>query len=372
MVTTTYLQKVLFCDLKRQYRRIKKEIDGSIARVLSSGHFILGREVRTFEREFAEYCNCVFAIGVASGTEALYISLLSCGIKPGDEVLTVANAGVPAVCAITLSGAKPVFVDIDPRSYNIDTSKIKEKITDKTRIILPVHLYGQCADMDSILEISKRYNLKVIEDSCQAHGAMYKEKKAGSIGDMGCFSFYPTKNLSCYGDGGMIVTNDKLLADKARILRDYGQIGRYQHKLKGINSRLDEIQAAVLRVKLRYLDKWNSKRIEIAGIYNKNILNELIVKPIKMKYGSHVYHLYVIACKYRDKLQRHLEQNGIQSLIHYPVPVYSQQAYIELKNNSICPTTEEYSKKVLSLPLYPEITPEEVYHVCKAINKFHI
>lgn len=371
VITTSNLQKIAFFDLKRQYSRIKEEIDTAIGKVLSSGYFILGAEVETFERDFASYSNSRFGVGVASGTEALYISLLACGIKPQDEVITVANAGVPTIAAITLARAIPVFIDINPKSYNIDVTKIEEKITPRTKAILPVHLYGQCADMDPILEISKKHNLKVIGDACQAHGAMYKEKKAGSMGDMGAFSFYPTKNLGCYGDGGMIVTNDRVLAKRAKMLRDYGQEERYHHKLKGINSRLDEIQAAVLRVKLKFLDGWNSKRIEIADMYDKNINNKLIVKPARMGYATHIYHLYVITCRYRDKLREYLKDKGIQTLIHYPVPAYLQEAYSELKRGNICPITEESAKRAISLPLYPEITTKEINYICRAINKFH-
>jgi dTDP-4-amino-4,6-dideoxygalactose transaminase len=266
----------------------------------------------------------------------------------------------------------PVFVDISPKSYNIDVSKIEEKITYKTKAIIPIHLYGQCADMESIIRIAEKHNLKIIEDACQSHGALYRGRKSGSLGDLGCFSFYPTKNLGAYGDGGIIVTNNEALAVRARMLRNYGQSQRYHHELKGLNSRLDEIQAAILRVKLRYLDKWNNKRIELAKIYNSHITNELIIKPEKMEYGSHVYHLYVIACKYRDKLQECLKNNGIQTVIHYPTPVYLQKAYEELKFNNSCQITEKYSKMVLSLPLYPEIAEEDVYCICDNINKFRI
>ncbi len=365
-------KKIPFCDLKRQYLFLKEEVDGEIKKVLYSGWYILGREVEAFEKEFAAYCGCSFGIGVGSGTEALHIALLACGIKPKDEVITVANAGVPMVVAITLAGAVPVFVDINPDTYNIDVSKIERKITKKTKAILPVHLYGQCADMKQMLKIAKKHRLKIIEDACQAHGASYRDRKAGSMGDMGCFSFYPTKNLGGYGDGGMIVTNNKSLAKRSMMLRDYGQIQRYRHEIKGFNSRLDEMQATILKIKLKYLDKWNDKRAKIAQIYNKNITNGLILKPGKAKESFHVYHLYVIACRCRDELQSYLRNNGIQTLIHYPVPVYRQKAYAEFGSRNDCKITDRYSEMVLSLPLYPEMEKEEVFYICDIINKFKV
>lgn len=362
-------KNIPFCDLKREYLFLKEKIDKAVNRVLSSVWYILGREVECFEREFAGYCDSTFGIGVASGTDALHIALLACGIKPGNEIITVANAGVPTVVAIMLAGAVPVFVDIDPASYTIDVSKIEEKITDKTRIIVPVHLYGQCADMMGILKIARRHGLKVLEDACQSHGATYKGEKAGTLSDAGCFSFYPTKNLGGYGDGGMIITNKKPLAKKARLLRDYGQDRRYHHILKGLNSRLDEVQAAILRVRLKYLNRLNRRRIKIAEIYNDNI-NKLIIKPRKMDYGSHIYHLYVIATNYRDRLKKYLMDNGVQTIIHYPIPVYNQIAYAEFRDNNICQLTDKYSKMILSLPMFATITDEEVYYICDVINRF--
>jgi len=365
-------KEVLFFDFKRQYDFIKKHVDEAIHRVLSSGWFILGKEVESFEQRFSEYCSCSFGIGVGSGTEALQVSLLACGVVQGDEVITVANAGVPTVAAITLTGATPVFVDIDSKSYNVDASQIERKITKNTKVVIPVHLYGQCADMDPIMTIAKKYNLKVIEDACQSHGALYKGRKSGSIGDIGCFSFYPTKNLGAYGDGGMVVTNNIELATKLRLLRNYGQTQRYKHEIKGLNSRLDEIQAAILNVKLKYLDNWNSRRIEIAEIYNKQIKNEIIIKPGIVEYGTHVYHLYIIACKYRDKLQEYLNKSGIQTLIHYPTPVYLQKAYKELGFNNSCQITEDYSNMILSIPLYPEMNEDEINYICEVLNNFQI
>lgn len=366
------MKTVPFCDLGRQYKAIRKEVDSAINRTMSSGRYILGREVEGFEREFANYCGVSFGIGVSSGTEALHIALLACGVGPGDEVITVANAGVPMVVAITSAGATPVFADIDPVSYNIDASKIIKRITRKTKAILPVHLYGQCADMAPILKIARQYSLKVIEDACQAHGAVYGGKKAGSIGDVGCYSFYPTKNLGCYGDGGMIVVKDKALNDRVRMLRDYGQKERYRHELKGFNSRLDEIQASILRAKLKFLDGWNERRSEIARIYNDRIENESVIKPYEAGRGSHVYHLHVVSCAKREGLRKYLTASGIQTIVHYPVPVYRQKAYVEFKAGNICRYADACSGRVLSLPLYPEMRYDEIEYVCKKVNDFHI
>ncbi|MFC1577268.1 DegT/DnrJ/EryC1/StrS family aminotransferase [Candidatus Omnitrophota bacterium] len=363
-------QDIVFFDLKRQYRSIGRKVSAAVRKVAASGRYILGEEVRSLEREFAEYCALPLGIGVASGTEALCVALMACGIKSGDEVITVANAGVPTVCAITMAGAIPVFVDIDPEDYTIDPAGIERKITKKTKAIIPVHLYGQCADMDPIVCLAKKKKIAVIEDACQAHGALYKGKKAGSIGDAGAFSFYPTKNLGCFGDGGMVVTGNRAIADKARMLREYGQRKRYFHVMKGINSRMDEIQAAVLKVKLSYLDEWNRKRAKLAAIYNERIVNKAVTKPAEMDYGTHVWHLYVISCKKRDRLKDHLKKRHVQTLVHYPVPVYLQKAYAELKASGRCPVTEMVSREVLSLPLYPEMTAAEAGRVLDAVNKF--
>lgn len=368
--SSSFYKNITFCDLKKQYRNLEKQLSKAIKQTLHSGCYILGEEVRLFEQEFSKWCNCSFGVGVASGTEALYIALLVCGVKSGDEVITVANAGVPTVCAIAMTGAIPIFVDINERSYTIDVSKIEKLLTKKTEAILPVHLYGQCADMDPIVQIAKKYNLKVIEDACQAHGALYRGSKAGSLGDVSCFSFYPTKNLGAYGDAGMIVTSDPELAKKAKMLREYGQSQRYVHIMRGINSRLDEIQASMLRVKLRNIDTWNKRRNEIAGIYNRNIKNKYVIKPLRMEYNYHIYHLYVIASIYRDKLRSYLSEAGIQALIHYPTPVYLQEGYSLYRPRSNCHITEVSTKKVLSLPLYPELKDEDIYYIAETVNKF--
>jgi dTDP-4-amino-4,6-dideoxygalactose transaminase len=360
--------KVPFLDMKRQYRDIGGETGSAMEKVLASGWYILGEEVTAFEKEFAGYCGARYGIGVASGTEALYISLVASGIGRGDEVITAANAGAPSTTAIELAGAVPVFADVDRDTFNIDPLDVKRKMTRKTKAVIPVHLYGQCADMGPINYMARKKGITVIEDACQAHGSLYKGRKAGSIGRAGCFSFYPTKNLGCYGDGGMIVTSEAGLADKARMIRDYGQKKRYVHVMRGINSRLDEVQAAVLRIKLKHLDAWNRRRAEIAALYGARIVNDRVKKPKEAAYGKHIYHLYVVACDQRDALKEHLKKNGIEALIHYPSVVYAQKAYKGLLKGGRSSAAEELSGKVLSLPLYPEMASAEAKLVCEAVN----
>ncbi|TFB12831.1 DegT/DnrJ/EryC1/StrS family aminotransferase [Candidatus Marinimicrobia bacterium MT.SAG.4] len=366
--------QIPFGDLKRQYLTIKEDIDEAISNVLNRGWFILGEELRTFEEEFASYCNAKYGIGVGSGTEALHLSLVACGVEPGDEVITVPNTAVPTVSAISCAGAIPAFVDIDPNTYTMDPSKLedylkKRSTTRKAKAVIPVHLYGYPVDMDPILEIARRYGLKVIEDACQAHGAEYKNQKVGSLGDAGCFSFYPSKNLGAYGDGGMIVTNDRDLAKRIRMLRNYGQENRYHHNIKGFNSRLDEIQAAILRVKFRYLDRWNERRRQIAKIYDQATASSEIKKPIEMDYAKHVYHLYVIRTKNREEIQQDLLNNGIETIIHYPIPIHLQEAYKDLKlKESKFPHAELHAIECVSLPVYPELSDSEVQYICDVIS----
>ena len=365
--------QVPFGDLKRQYFSIKGEIDGAIHRVLEKGWFILGENVEAFERAFSKYCGAKFGIGVGSGTEALHLALLACGAESGDEVITVPNTAVPTVSAISFANARPVFVDIDPQTYTVDPSKIEEKITARTKVILPVHLYGHPADMDPILGIARKYTLKVVEDVCQAHGSEYKGRKVGSIGDVGCFSFYPSKNLGAYGDGGMVVTNDEALAEKVWLLRNYGQRKRYYHSIKGFNSRLDEIQASILLTKLKYLDEWNRKRRQIADLLNRLIENNSVTKPIEKGYAYHIYHLYVIRHPQRDRLKDYLHKKGIQSLIHYPIPIHLQEAYRDLKlGNGTYPVSERCAQEILSLPMYPELENNEVEYIVEVINQFNV
>ena len=357
-------------DTKSQYLSIKKEIDAAIQQVLDSSWFILGENVAAFEKEFADYLGAKHAIGVSSGTEAIHLALRACGIQSGDEVITVPNTAVPTVCGITSAGAKPVFVDIDPENYNMDPGQIEDKMTPRTKAILPVHLYGQAADMEPILKIAKKRKLKVIEDACQAHGAEYKGKKAGTLGDAGCFSFYPSKNLGAYGDGGMVVTNDEGIAEKVHMLRNYGQKDRYHHYLKGFNSRLDEIQAAILRVKLRHLDAWNRKRKELAKLYN-SLLRDAVKTPTEKSYAGHIYHLYVIRTGKRDELQKFLKEKEIGTNIHYPIPIHLQEAYQDLEyKRGDFPTAEDCALNILSLPLFPELSEEQVNSVAKAIKAF--
>jgi len=361
-----------FAELRSQYASIKDDIDEAIQRVLENGWYILGENVERFEKEFADYCGAKYAIGVGSGTEALHLALLACGVQPGDEVITVPNTAVPTASAISFANAVPVFVDIDPVSYNMDPTQIERRITPRTRAVIPVHLYGQAADMDPILEVAHRHNLKVVEDAAQAHGTEYRGKRVGALGDVGCFSFYPSKNLGAYGDGGAIVTNDEDLAQNAFLLRNYGQKTRYYHSTKGFNSRLDELQAAVLRVKLRYLDSWNEARRQRAARYDRLLANSGVTTPAEMPYGRHIYHLYVIRSPKRDDLQRFLESRGIGTIIHYPVPIHLQEAYQDLgQAPGSFPIAERHAREALSLPMYPELPEESIERIAEAIHDFH-
>ncbi len=359
-------------DLKRQHDLIKSEIESSMKKILRGTQFILGENVELFEKEFAQYCGLKYAVGVASGTDALLLSLETLGIGDGDEVITVPNTFIATVDAISRRGAKPVFVDIDPATYNIDVNRIEEKISAKTKAIIPVHLYGQPADMKPIIKLAKAYDLKVIEDSCQAHGAEYEGQKAGALGDIGCFSFYPSKNLGAYGDAGMIVANKKEIIEELQMLRNYGQRRKYYHDFIGYNSRLDEVQATLLRVKLRYLDSWNNSRRKSAELYDELLRNiDHVTTPLKVKSSNSVYHLYVIRCSCRDGLKNYLCTKGIETGIHYPIPIHLQQAYKHLKyKKGSFPVTEEYANRILSLPLFPEIRDDEIGYVCENIKEF--
>jgi len=370
---------VPFLDLTRQYRKIKKEIFSATQRVYEKGRFILGEEVSNFEKEFSHYCGVRYGVGVGSGTDALYLALKTAGIGEGDEVVTVANSFLATALAISFTGAKPVFVDIDPKIYTMDPNQLELLLKRqeargsgrKIKAILPVHLYGHPAEMDSIMEIANRYDLVVIEDACQAHGAKYGRKKVGSFGAMGCFSFYPTKNLGGYGDGGMVVTDHKKYDQNLRLLRCYGEREKYQHVLKGHNSRLDEIQAAILRVKLKYLDQWNEVRRRKAKLYTKMLSPLGVVCPSEKKGIRHVYHLYTIKTRERDSLRAFLKKKGIETLIHYPIPIPLQKAYQELGyRRGDLPLTDQWSQKILSLPIFPEIRECEMEEVAEGIRSF--
>lgn len=359
-----------FVDLKKQYQSIKGEIQGAIQRVVNTSGFTLSEDVELFEKEFALYCGGQFGIGVSSGTDALHLALLACGIGPDDEVITVPNTFIATTEAISMCGAKPVFVDIDEKTYNIDVTQIEAKITDKTKAIIPVHLYGQPAEMDTINRIAKKYELVVIEDACQAHGAMYKWGRVGSFGDAACFSFYPSKNLGTFGDGGIVVTDDELIAKRIRLLRNHGQIKKNTHLVEGFCNRLDGLQAAILRVKLKYLDFWNERRIINARVYQQTLKGTGVVTPTVNPDVKHVYHLYVIRAKERDKLQKKLSSSGISTGIHYPIPLHLQPAYSKLGyQTGDFPVAERVAKEIVSLPMFPELKRDEIEEIGSEIRK---
>jgi dTDP-4-amino-4,6-dideoxygalactose transaminase len=357
-----------FVDLKAQYLSIKSEIDTAVLKVLESTQFVLGSEVTALEGEFAQYCEADYGIAVNTGTSALHLALLAAGIGPGDEVITVPFTFVATVAAIGYTGATPVFVDIDPVSYTIDVTQIEKAITERTKAILPVHLYGQPADMEPILETARRHGLIVIEDAAQAHGAEYKGRRVGSIGDIGCFSFYPGKNLGAYGEGGMAVTNNPEYANTMCMLRDWGQERRYHHVLKGYNYRMDGIQGAILRVKLRYIEAWTEARRAHAAQYDELLANSDVKTPVVMPYSRHVYHVYAVRSPQRAILQQKLQEQGIQTGIHYPIPVHLQPAYADLGYQpGDFPNSELAANEVLSLPMYAELSEEQVKVVSTAL-----
>lgn len=359
-----------FVDLKAQYVSIKDEIDTAIAGVLKSTQFVSGDEVATFESEFAAYSEADYGIAVNSGTSALHLALLAAGIRPGDEVITVPFTFVATVAAICYAGAKPVFVDIDPGAYTIDVTQIEKVITERTRAILPVHLYGQPADMEPILEIAQRYGLAVIEDAAQAHGAEYNGRRVGSIGDLGCFSFYPGKNLGAYGEAGMVVTNNPEYAQNIRMLRDWGQERKYHHVLKGYNYRMDGLQGAILRVKLRHLEAWTQARRSHAARYDELLADSGVKTPTVMPYSHHVYHIYAVRSQQQDALQQMLHQRGIQTGIHYPIPVHLQQAHADLGYRpGDFPCSESVASEVLSLPMYAELSDKQLEIVSATVRE---
>lgn len=359
---------VLFNDFLKEQQEIGIEVNNTIQRVLSSGRYILGEEGTQFENEFAGYIGAKHGVGVNSGSDALYLAVKALGIREGDEVITVAHTMISSVDAITRNGAKPVFADVDPVTYTLDPKQLEAKITAKTKAILPVHLYGHPVDMAPLMRTAHKHGLYVIEDACQAHGSMYMGKHVGGIGTVGCFSFYPTKNLGGYGDGGMVVTDDSVVAEQLRKLRNYGQTQRYYHDFVGINSRLDEIQAAVLRLKLHYLDRWNERRRKAALLY-RELLCEEVNLPVEREYAHHVFHLHVVRHPQRDRLQQFLANRGIQTLIHYPVPVHRQKAYSY--SGAYLPVTERVCQEIISLPINPWINDREIMEVASAIWDFN-
>ncbi len=360
-----------FVDLKAQYAAIKPEIDSAIQSVLERGQFTLGAEVSEFEQEFAAYCGSAYGVGVNSGASALHAALLAIGAGPGDEVVTVPFTFVATVAAIQYTGAKPVFVDIDPQTFTMDPALIEAAVTPHTKAILPVHLYGQPASMDAILAVAKKYNLAVIEDAAQAHGAEYKGQRAGSLGDIGCFSFYPGKNLGAYGEAGMTVTGNPELARTMRKLRDWGAEKKYHHVIKGFNYRMEAIQGAILRVKLRRLEAWSEARREAARRYDALLRDSGIPTPAAAPDVRHVYHIYAIRTSNREALQRAFLDRGIQSGIHYPTPVHLMPAYSDLGYRlGQFPHSERAAAEVLSLPMYPEIAPAAQETVAAALLEF--
>jgi dTDP-4-amino-4,6-dideoxygalactose transaminase len=358
-----------FGDLKRQVAARKPDIDQAIQSVLQTGWFILGETGRLFEHDFAQYCGASHGVGVGSGTDALHLGLKACGVQAGDEVITVSHTATPTASAISLCGASPRFVDVDPVTYTMNPGRIESALSPATKAIVPVHLYGQAADMDAILALARKHNLRVVEDCAQAHGTLYRGLKVGTLGDIGAFSFYPSKNLGAFGDAGMAITQDADLAHRLQLLRNYGAIARDVHEIEGVNSRLDEIQAAILRAKLVYLDGDNHRRRDIARIYRTQISHADITHPVEKDAGTHTYHLYVIQSPHRDKLQQHLAACGIGTAIHYPTPVHKQPAYAHLKTPAL-PVTEHTVKQILSLPIFPELTDGEIDHIVRSANAF--
>ncbi len=365
---------LLVSDMRPQYAAIKPEIDAAVQRVLDSGWFILGAEVEAFEREFAAYNGNKHAVGVGNGTDALALALRAVGVERGDEVITTTHTAVFGALAISQIGATPVLADIDPETGNIDPADIEQRITPRTRAIMPVHLYGQAADMDPILEIGQRHSIPIVEDCAQAHGAKYKGRRVGTMGVISGFSFYPSKNLGAYGDGGLVVTNDAALAETVRALRNGGQVGRYNHVLLGVNSRLDELQAAILGVKLRHLEAWNKRRGELACSYHGLLAGVPGLGLLTNRmFSASVYHLYVVRvpAEQREAFMAHLKQRGIATMIHYPTPVHLQPAYASLGLGSgSYPHAEKMASEVVSLPLYPELTKAEQEQVAAAVREF--
>lgn len=365
--------KVPFGDLKLHYQHYKTDIDQAVSRVLASGHYILGPELEAFEQQFAAIHGQGYAIGCASGTEAIYLALAACDVGFGDNVIVVAHTAVPTISAISMTGAMPVFVDIDPTTYLMDVNQIENLITGRTKAIIPVHLYGQMVDMEPLLKLAAKHRLHVIEDVAQATGATYKGAIAGTLGDFGAFSFYPSKNIGAFGDGGAVYTKSKDRAEKLTMLRNYGQSKRYHHDVIGINSRFDEIQAALMQCRLPYLKEWNNRRKRIAMHYTEGLadLSDVLKVPVTRGENEHVFHLYVIQIEEREELQSYLLDKGIQALIHYPINAHLQKAYAYLGyKKGTLPISEHIADRILSLPMYPELTDQQTDYVISVIHNF--
>ncbi|GJL77312.1 MAG: glutamine--scyllo-inositol aminotransferase [Nitrospinaceae bacterium] len=358
-------------DINRQYQLIKDEINRALLETIESGKYILGPDVREFEERFASYQRTRYCVGASSGTGALQLALLALGIGPGDEVITVPNTFVATAEAVTQTGAQVVFVDVDEKSYTMDPNLLEAAVTPKTRVILPVHLYGQMADMDPILEIARKHGLAVVEDAAQAHGAEYRGKRAGEISHSACFSFFPTKNLGAFGDGGALVTNDEDLARKARAISDHGRGDKHNSIVHGHNNRLDSLQAAVLKVKLPYMDRWNDMRRQWAHRLSELLSDADVIRPHEMDYATHIYHLYIIQSDKRDALAEYLHNQGVITGIHYKVPIHLQKAYSGLgKETGSFPVSENLGRRILSLPMFPELTEDEIVKLANAIIAF--
>ena len=359
-----------FVDLHAQYRSIKTEIDAAIARVLETGQFVLGDEVAAFEREFADYCGAAHGVALNSGTSALHLALLAAGVGAGDEVITVPFTFVATAAAIDYTGARPVFVDVSDDALTMDPVRIEAAITSRTKAIIPVHIYGQPADMDPIRAVAAKHGLSVVEDAAQAHGARYRDRPAGSLADLACFSFYPSKNLGAYGEGGLVATDNAEHAARIRTLRDWGQQKKYVHDLRGFNARMEGFQGAILRVKLRHLPAWTEARRRVAQRYNQLLADTGLVLPTEMPYAHHVYHLYTIRLKEREALQSALHQEGIATGLHYPIPVHLQPAYADLGYRAgAFPVAERAAAEVLSLPVFPEMTDAQIEQVAAAVRR---
>jgi dTDP-4-amino-4,6-dideoxygalactose transaminase len=363
--------KVPLVDLRAQYLALKPEIIEAFEGVLQDMQLFLGPRLHAFEHEFASYCRCHYGVGVSSGTDALALALRACDIGPGDEVITVSNTFIATVEAIAMVGAVPVFVDIDPETYLMDWRQLDSVLTSRTRAVLPVHLYGHAAEMQPILDFARSHGLRVIEDASQAHGATYRGQCVGSIGDIGCFSLYYSKNLGAFGEAGVCTTNDGVLAEKMQMLRDHGSRIRYHHELMGVNARLDELQAAVLCVKMPYLDRWNAARQAHAQEYTEQLWDVVEAVPVVRPWGIHVYCYYVVQVPERDELRKALEQEGIGTNIHYPIPIHLQPACAQYGyKRGMLPITEAAASRIVSLPMYPELTEEQIQLVVNAVKKY--